>query len=623
MSDSMNGPRGLVVGTAGHIDHGKTSLVRALTGIDTDRLAEEKRRGISIDLGFAHLTLPNGTTVSFVDVPGHERFIKNMLAGAAGIEAVMLIVAADESVMPQTREHFEICRLLDIRSGFVVLTKVDLASPEQISITRDDVQTLCAGSFLQGAPIVDVSSKTGRGLDAVVNELQRLSARSQSRPNEMIARLPVDRSFTVNGFGTVVTGTLLAGAFRTGDDILIHPSQKRGRIRSVQVHGSHVESGSAGQRTALNIAGVESSDIRRGDILTHVESIDDTHALDVWIEWLDRSDIPEGRTEFLFHIGTLELLAAIKILHTPPDGLRTFARLWLPQPVLAFPGDHFILRRPSPARTVAGGQVLDPFPPIRLNRSKTIDRLHSLSNAGPAAKIELLVEESATGRRLNELLRFTGLEKEKIKELVLSNPQLLFIEAAELVVTKSWLGHRRKRLLDWLATFHLNNPSAAGAPLAQARLGMRPELASIVFDHFPAIRVHADIVSLATHKALYTGQDCRILASIESAFRGSGYHPPAVNEVLHAAVADPKKGRTLLEVLIKNKKLVRISEDLIFHSEAMDRVRNTLSARKGHRFSVPEFKEWTQMSRKYAIPVLEYLDRERVTKREADQRLIL
>jgi selenocysteine-specific elongation factor len=391
----------------------------------------------------------------------------------------------------------------------------------------------------------------------------------------------------------------------------------------MQVHGSHVESGSAGQRTAINLAGVDSSEVRRGDVLTLVESIEHTHTVDVWIEWLDRSEIPDRRREFLFHIGTLELLAGVKVLHAPSEGLRTLARLWLPEPVLTFPGDRFILRRPSPARTVAGGQVVDPFPPVRLNRSRTLSRLHSLSNADPAERIEMLVDESATGRRLTELLRLTGFERNKIKELVLSNPQLLFIESADVVVTKAWLGHRRKRLVDWLAAFHLNNPSQAGASLAQARLGMRPELASIVFERFPAIRVQGDLVSLATHKALYSDQECRILASIESAFRDAGYHPPAVSEILHSTVPDPKKGRSLLEGLVKNKKLVRISEDLIFHSEVMDHVRTALLARKGRRFSVPEFKEWTQMSRKYAIPVLEYLDRERVTRREGDQRLIL
>src|SRR5450755_870479 len=244
MSDSMNRPPGLIVGTAGHIDHGKTSLIGSLTGIDTDRLAEEKRRGISIDLGFAHLALPNGVTVGFVDVPGHERFIKNMLAGAAGIEAVMLIVAADESVMPQTREHFEICRLLDLKHGFVVLTKIDLASPEQIGVTCEDVQTLCAGSFLDGAPIVQVSSKTGQGLAAVVEHLQRLSDAPRLADTGLVPRLPIDRSFSMKGFGTVVTGTLWSGLLRAGDDVMLHPSQRQGRIRGIQVHGVLVESGS-------------------------------------------------------------------------------------------------------------------------------------------------------------------------------------------------------------------------------------------------------------------------------------------------------------------------------------------------------------------------------------------
>jgi selenocysteine-specific elongation factor len=623
MSDSMNRPPGLIVGTAGHIDHGKTSLIGSLTGIDTDRLAEEKRRGISIDLGFAHLALPNGVTVGFVDVPGHERFIKNMLAGAAGIEAVMLIVAADESVMPQTREHFEICRLLDLKHGFVVLTKIDLASPEQIGVTCEDVQTLCVGSFLDGAPIVQVSSKTGQGLAAVVQQLQRLAGAPRVADTGLVPRLPIDRSFSINGFGTVVTGTLWSGFLRTGDDVLLHPSQKQGRIRGIQVHGVQVETGSAGQRTAINLAGLDSSDICRGDVLTPVEKVENTQTIDAWIEWLDRSEMPAGKREFLFHLGTAELPASVKVLQRPAEGLRAFARLWLAEPALIFPGDRFILRRPSPARTVGGGQVLDAFPPIRLNRAKTLSRLATFASANPAARVELLVEESATGLTLSDLLRLTGLERTRIKDCVLANPHLLFVEQSDLIVTKTWLGEARKRLLDWLADFHRDNPSQAGAPLSQARLDLRPELASVVFDRFSAIRVQSDLVSLANHKAVVSELDQHALAVIESALRAAGCHPPAVNEVLRTASPDPKKARGLLESLIKSKKLVRISEDLVFHSDVIQRVRNAVLSRKGRRFSVPEFKEWTQMSRKYAIPMLEYLDRERVTRRDGDMRVVL
>ena len=315
MSDiNMSGPRGFVIGTAGHIDHGKTSLIRALTGIDTDRLAEEKKRGISIDLGFAHLTLPDGHRISFIDVPGHERFIKNMLAGAAGIQAVLLIVAADESVKPQTREHFHICRLLGIEDGIIVLTKADLASPEQIAIASEDIKALCTGSFLERAPVMPVSAYTGQGLSDLKNAIARLADYGCSRDEEGLTRLPIDRSFTLKGFGTVVTGTIWTGKLHVGDTVQIHPTKREARIRGLQVHGNHVEVAAAGQRTAVNLTSVDHSEIRRGCVLTHGDGLESTKRIDVSMDWLDELDVPDKREQFLFHAGTAEIPALLKVL---------------------------------------------------------------------------------------------------------------------------------------------------------------------------------------------------------------------------------------------------------------------------------------------------------------------
>jgi selenocysteine-specific elongation factor len=342
--------------------------------------------------------------------------------------------------------------------------------------------------------------------------------------------------------------------------------------------------------------------------------------MDVLIEWLDDRVIPEGRSEFQFHLGTTEITSQCKVLAKGPQ---SYARLWFPHPVLALPGDRFVLRRPSPARTVGGGGVIDPFPPLRLNRIRTIERLERLANADDPMRIELLVSEASTGRRLDELLRATGLVPERIRELVVANPRLLFIEAHSLVVTKAWLGEQRHRLTNWLATFHLNNPSLPGAPIAQARLGLRPELASVVFDRFPAIRVQGETVALATHTAAFSDQDSRAMSRIERIFRDAGFHPPSPSEVIGSALQDSQKARSLLEILVKSKRLIRVSEGLVFHADVMDHVRKSLAAHRGRKFSVPEFKEWTQMSRKYAIPLLEYLDRERITRREGDQRVVL
>jgi selenocysteine-specific elongation factor len=619
----MSGPGGLVVGTAGHIDHGKTALVRALTGIDTDRLAEEKKRGISIDLGFAHLTLPNGRRIGFIDVPGHERFVKNMLAGVGGMQAVLLVVAADESVKPQTREHFDICRLLGIERGIIVLTKIDVASAEQLQTTREAVRILCAGSFLDGAPVVPVSSMRGDGLDRLRDELSRLAEGVSARDRNGIVRMPIDRSFALKGFGTVVTGTLWSGSIRAGEVARLERAKKHVRIRGIQVHGKQVGTAIAGQRTAINLAGVDHLAIRRGDVLTHSDALEATKLLDTVVDWLDVSEIPKARERFLFHTGTLETVAAVKVLGPLSEPAQTFARLRLAEPVLAIPGDRFVLRRLSPHRTVAGGSVIDAFPPARLKRASTVARLEMLRQADTRARVQILVQESGAGCGLAELVRATGATPEHVKALIVGNSQLVWFDAAQRALSKAWIERRRQKLQDWLAAFHQKNPSAAGAPIAQARLGLEPGVASAILANFPAIRVKGDLVSLTAHTARLSDPEAQALVRIESAFRQAGFQPPVVTEVLRSANTDAKTGRGLLETLIKSQKLVRVSEELIFHADAIAQIRKSLSARKGHKFSVPEFKDWTQISRKYAIPLLEYLDRQHVTRREGDARVVL
>jgi selenocysteine-specific elongation factor len=616
---SHDGPidDGLVIGTAGHIDHGKTSLIRALTGMDTDRLAEEKRRGISIDLGFAYLTLPNGSRISLVDVPGHERFIKNMLAGVGGIEAVILIVAANESVKPQTREHFEICRLLGIEYGLVALSKVDIASSEQVTKARRDIQALCAGSFLQEAPFLEVSAQTGQGLAELKSQLTALAGNVSYKDRSGLARLPIDRSFALRGFGTVVTGTLRGGALRRGQTVQLVPGKREARIRGLQVHGQQVEMAFAGQRTAVNLTGIDHSEIQRGLVLTSSDEVEATKLLDVSVEWLEQEEIPSKREEFLLHTGTAETVTVLKTFSG------TLARLWLAHPVLVLPGDRFVLRRPSPAKTVAGGTVVDTFPPGRLNRAKALIRLERLVDLNVAGRLQVFVEESTDGRRIADLVKRTGLPAEELKAVIAASPALVFAETAGRVVTKAWVDRRRQMLLAILKDFHAKNPGAAGLPMAFARMKLEPNLAAVIFDNFATVRVEGDLVSLATHKAQISNEDTHSLERIEFAFRQGGFQPPLPSEVLKAAGADAKKGRGMLEALLKANRLVRVSEDVIFHAEVVSHIRKSLAAHKGRKFSVPEFKEWTQISRKYAIPLLEYLDRQHVTRREGDGRVVL
>ncbi|MBV9760957.1 MAG: selenocysteine-specific translation elongation factor [Acidobacteriaceae bacterium] len=625
MSDAETrggGRRQIVVGTAGHIDHGKTTLIRALTGIDTDRLAEEKRRGISIDLGFAHMALEGGGSISFVDVPGHERFIKNMLAGVGGIEAVLLVVAADESVKPQTREHFDICRLLGIEQGIVVLTKSDLTSPEQLAKTQEDVKALCAGSFLERAAVNAVSAATGVGLDELRRELGLLAGRAARRGSEGSARLPIDRSFALKGFGTVVTGTLRGGALRAGETVRIHPMNREARIRGLQMHGGQVDRALAGQRCAVNLAGVDHSEIFRGCVLTHGDGLETSKRMDVSVEWMDAAEIPVAKQEFLLHAGTAEIRAELKPLARTAEK-KTLARLWLGEAALVLPGDRFVLRRPSPARTVAGGVIIDAFPPARLNRAKTVARLLSIADADLGKRIEILARESTTGRRVAELIRLTGETAARIETALRSNAALVFDEASQRAVTKEWVEQKRREIGAWLAAFHAKNPSLAGAPMTAARMGLDAELAKVVFHGAPGLRAQGDVVSLATHRAELSSQETQALAKIEHAFRQAGFQPAPPAEVLKAAGLEPNRARGLLESLVKSQKLVRVSESLIFHAEVIAHVRKSLAQHKGRRFSVPEFKEWTQISRKYAIPLLEYLDHQRVTRREGDARVVL
>ncbi len=623
MSDSsMNRPSGAVFGTAGHIDHGKTSLVRALTGMDTDRLAEEKRRGISIDLGFAHLDLPNGRRIGLIDVPGHERFIKNMLAGAAGIEAVVLVVSAPESVKPQTREHFEICRLLGISRGVIVLTKADIANSEQLRTAQMAVRSLCAGSFLENAQIIAVSAVTGAGITELKNELAALSERSSPRGNGGFARLPIDRSFAMKGFGTVVTGTLWNATLRKGETVQIHPLQREARIRDLQVHGRPVITAVAGHRTAVNLAGIESAEIRRGHVLSQPAGLETTLLIDASVEWLGRIEFSRAHAQMAFHIGTTETMAKVKILGSESK-TQTLARLYVSEPVLAVPGDRFVLRCASPARTVAGGVIIDAFPPLRLNRAKTLERLRRLERADLRTRVRILIEESVNGRRTSELVRATGATEPELRNLISNTPDLVFAAAAQRVVTTTWLDRARRKIVDWLGAFHAKHPSAAGAPLSAARLGLEPQLASLVFEGFESVRVRGELVSLATHTARFSSNESEGLRKIEGAFRQGGLEPPGAVDVLRSVSQDPNEARRLLETLVKNKSLVRVTGDLIFHADAIAHIRKSLSAHKGRKFSVPEFKEWTRLSRKYAIPLLEFLDRERVTRREGDARVVL
>lgn len=609
--------RNVIVGTAGHIDHGKTALVRALTGVDTDRLEEEKRRGISIDLGFAHLQLSENIRLGFVDVPGHERFVKNMLAGVGGIDLVLFIIAADESIKPQTREHFDICRLLRIPKGIVVLTKADLVDPDILGLVRLEAEEFVRGSFLEGAPIVAVSAIKGDGLDELKRELSTLAGAVAQKDSNRWFRMPVDRAFSMRGFGTVVTGTLVSGAVSVEDEVEVYPGGRRVRVRGIQVHGEAVKKALAGQRTALNLAGVEVADLARGMTLSEPGRFRVTTQVDTKLEMLAGVPPVKHGAPVHFHAGTAEIEAQARLLGDD------YVRFVLREPLLMLPGDRFIIRKFSPVITIGGGEVLDINVPGRMRRATAAARLRDL----PKDRIGTLVRESAHGLSAAAQIARTGLTTRDIEDeskspefFVIREPQLWF-------VSRKWTEETARKLHGALQAFHKQNPLAPGMPKEELRSGVLPGAPAFLFDAIlggvKTVAAEGELLRLAAHKVAFKEDEEAALAKIEGAFAGTGLAVPAMTEVLAKSGVEPARARSLLQILLKNRKLIKIGDELVFHHTALSALRELLVPRKGQRFSVPEFKDWTGISRKYAIPLLEFLDRERVTRREGDSRIVL
>ncbi|MCZ2079297.1 MAG: selenocysteine-specific translation elongation factor [Bryobacteraceae bacterium] len=619
--------KNLTIGTAGHIDHGKTALVRALTGVDTDRLAEEKRRGISIDLGFAHMDLSSGLRIGFVDVPGHERFVKNMLAGVAGIDMVLFVIAADESIKPQTREHFDICRLLDVRKGILVLTKSDLAEPDILELVKLEAEDFVRGSFLEGAPTVAVSSTTGEGLDQLRAEIRQMAESIPSRNTAGLFRLPIDRSFSMKGFGAVVTGTLAAGSVKTEQEVEVQPSAQRFRVRGIQVHGEGVESAEAGQRTALNLAGADHRHLTRGMVLTVPGLLRPTTRLDCLLYLLPSSKPLKHGAPVHFHAGTAEVEGEIRMLDrlsALAPGESTFLRILLRHPVLLLPGDRFIVRMFSPVVTIGGGRVIDIDVPRRISRPEAFRRMQFLSKAGDAARVSTLVRESACGLSLAGLVVRTGLPLASLETLARRDE---FVASGGWLLDRKWFSAASAGLSRVLEDFHRANPLLPGIPKQDLRSRRFPDCPPPLFDELVyfnrALVADGEFVRSATHRITLQENEAEALETMERLFRDAGLAVPATKDVLARSGLDAVRSRRLLQMLLRSGKLVRVGEDLVYHQTALEGLKSLLATHVGERFAVAEFKDWTGISRKYAIPLLEYLDREGVTRRQGDARVVL
>ncbi len=619
-----------IAGTAGHIDHGKSSLVRALTGEDPDRLKEEKERGITIDLGFASSTLPNDITLSWIDVPGHERFVGNMLAGAAGIDFVLLVVAANEGVMPQTEEHFHICRLLGIRHGMVVLTKCDLADDISMRLAHAQVESLVRGTFLQGAPVLEVSSQTGQGMAELVAALAELAGSIAERPHGELFRMPVDRAFTMKGFGTVVTGTVFDGAVRKDEELVLLPAGLPVRVRGIQRHGAAQVEAEAGQRAAINLVGVDVEAVGRGDILVRPKCYETTRRLDVHIELVQQAPALPTLSPVHFHVGTKECVGRIRFhdgVRVMHGGEKGYARLHLDEDVVVLPGDRFILRRFSPLVTLGGGTVLDNQPPRLRRKQPMAERLGVLSQPSLSARVGIYAREQPAGLDAVSLVPRVGTPVERI--LSAADQALL----RRLGPQRTWLISAQhleeiaERMQSALSLFHRENPVLAFAPreFVRGRAGATTPgmVADWVLSGDPRFRLEKDGVRLTSHEANLDAPEAAIARRMEHVFLEAGYSVPDVEEVLRQTGLDVALSRTLLQLLIREGKLVKVGPSLVFHKQVLGNAVRMLAQRRGQRFSVADFKDWTGVSRKYAIPLLEFLDRQRITRRDGDIRVIL
>jgi selenocysteine-specific elongation factor len=629
--------KSVIVGTAGHIDHGKTALVKALTGIDADRLEEEKRRGITIDIGFAHLELPapDGSRIrlGFVDVPGHERFVRNMLAGVGGIDLVLLVIAADEGIKPQTREHFDICRLLAIRRGITVLTKSDAVDAETLEVVRLEVEDYVRGSFLDAAksPMVAVSSLTGAGLDELKSALAKVASEETAKDSAALARLPIDRVFTIKGFGTVVTGTLVAGTIRKEEELEVFPSGKRVRVRGVQVHGSPAEAAVAGQRTALNLAGLSTEDLARGMTLATADTFRSTSRVDALLSLLPSAKPFKDGARVHFHAYTTETIAEARLYGVKQlkPGDEQYVQFRLSEPALLLPGDRFIVRQFSPVATIGGGLVLDASPLARKQPQYDIATFLTKMMAGSPEQIlaARVARRGILGLPLDEVPGEMNIRREEATKLA-ATAGLEWCN--QVLVAPSAYSAANVHVLRAVKIFHDANPLVAGMSREELRdqLNLGAEVFHSVLEGLVAekkLEVAGELVHLPGRGVVMKDEEAESKKIIEQAFASAGLKVPSLKEVLASLKVDKIRAQKIVTLLLRDKVLIKISEDLVFHQSALMDLRHKIAALKttAPKIDVARFKDMTGVSRKYAIPLLEYLDRERVTRRVGDERVIL
>ncbi|NLX61580.1 MAG: selenocysteine-specific translation elongation factor [Tissierellia bacterium] len=631
----------IIVGTAGHIDHGKTTLIKALTGRNTDRLKEEQQRGISIELGFTYFDLPSGKRVGIIDVPGHEKFIKNMLAGVAGIDIVLLVIAADEGVMPQTSEHLAILDLIGVEKGFVVLTKADLVDEEWLEMVKEDIRENLIGTFLENAPIIPVSSVKKTGIDKVIKLIDEMSSQIEDRQVDDMPRLCIDRVFSIQGFGTVVTGTLLSGALKLGDEVEIFPKGKIGRIRSLQVHGNSTDIAYAGQRVAINLAGIKTEEIDRGDVIAPKNSMKPTSMLDVKVKLIDSIDrIIKNRTRVRLYIGTKEILARIVLLDRDElnPGEESYAQLRLEEPIVAKREDRFILRFYSPMFTIGGGKILEPNPRKKKRFDEgTIEEL-KLKDIGDSKDVieKIILDNSNSFPTVKEISKSTAMLEDKVKKHVRDLEEeekvIVFNLTKDLhVIHKDYYRDLKSKIIDHLKSYHEKYPLRYGILKEELRSKFLGNIKALIGEKFidllikeGSVKQRKESIYLEGFQVKYSEKHMAIKDEIINTLKSHSYMPPKIDDLRKSIRYEEKEVEEVFLALVNNEEIIRLNEDMGFYKETIEEAIKLITEylNKNNFITVAEFRDLLNTNRKTAIALLEYFDQIKITKREGDKRLL-
>jgi selenocysteine-specific elongation factor len=629
----------VIMGTAGHIDHGKTALVKALTGVDTDRLKEEKERGITTELGFTFLNLPSGIRLGIIDVPGHEKFVRHMVAGVWGIDFVALIIAADEGVMPQTKEHLDICKLLKVKKGLVVLTKIDLVERELLDLVREEVTDMVNGTFLKEAPILAVSSLTGEGIPQLFSTLDDLAKKVEGRSSDGLLRLPIDRIFIMKGFGTVVTGTMVSGKLSLGETVEILPSGVEGKVRNLQVYNQPVEEAMAGERTAVNLQGIETSAIQRGDVLIHPKTLTSTQLLDVYLEYLPLAPRPlKHRAQQKFHLGTNSTSASIFLLDQEElaPGEKGFAQLRLERPIVAMPQDRFVIRGSGVIQTLGGGVVLDTHPMKHKRFSQPI--IHDLillkDGSSEQAIHQQILRCGMAGISFGDLLNRVAMPPNKIKDVLgkmIERGDFILVDPEKMKVIEADQYQRlREMALGQLSEFHHQYPMKTGLAKEELRSKLPVEVDIKLFQilingliQSKEVVLEKDKLRLPGHQ-ITSADEKGLLKRVEEAILKGRLQPPSPIELSGEWSEEEEKVLAVFEHLVHEGILVKIKSGMYFHRIPFENLKGELTGYlKSHQeITTPQFKELTGVSRKYAIPLIEYFDQIKVTIRLGDKRVL-